>query len=178
MKLRREARPPHVLHKLISALLRISHWLEDLALVAILSALMLLAASQIILRLGFDYGFVWSDELLRLLVLWIAMLGSLAASRERKHIRIDVLSRFLPERGKLVAGAATDLFAAVVCGVLAWHTARFVRDAREFGDTLLGDWPAWPFQLVMPVVFGLIATRYGLFGLRRVVGLATRKGSA
>jgi TRAP-type C4-dicarboxylate transport system permease small subunit len=50
----------------------------------------------------------------------------------------------------------------VVCGLLAWFSLRFVRDSREFGDVLLGDLPAWWFQLILPVGFGLIAYRYGV----------------
>jgi TRAP-type C4-dicarboxylate transport system permease small subunit len=64
-----------------------------------------------------------------------------------------------------------DAFTAAVCGVLAYYSWTFVRDSRAFGDTLLGDWPAWLFQLVLPVGFALIAYRYALGCLRRLVGV-------
>ena len=65
---------------------------EDTLLVLILSAMILLAAGQIILRNFLDIGFIWGDELLRMLVLWLAVAGALAASRSDKHISIDVLN--------------------------------------------------------------------------------------
>ena len=58
---------------------------------------MLLAVAQIVLREAFSTGFVWADELLKLLVLWLAMVGSVAASRDNRHIRIDALSHILPD---------------------------------------------------------------------------------
>ncbi len=73
---------------------------EDAVLVVILSGMILLAAGQIVLRNFFDIGFIWSDEALRMMVLWLAVAGAVAASRNDKHINIDVLDRFLPGRCK------------------------------------------------------------------------------
>ena len=67
-----------------------------------------LAALQIVLRYGFDSGIAWADPLLRVLVLWLGLLGALAATRDRRHITIDVLSRMLPARAKAAADAATS----------------------------------------------------------------------
>ena len=72
---------------------------EDAVLVIILTAMILLAASQIVLRNFFNFGFIWADEMLRMLVLWIAVAGAVAASRTDKHINISILDRFLPDRG-------------------------------------------------------------------------------
>lgn len=143
------------------------HWLsrlgkaaEDAALVLLLGAMILLATTQIIMRNGFDAGFIWADETLRLMVLWLAMAGAVAASRADKHISIDVLSRFLPLRGRALARIVTNLFTSGICGLLAWHSWRFVSQSREFEDTLLGNMPAWWFQVVMPVAFALMSWRY------------------
>ena len=132
----------------------------------LLAAMILLAAGQIVLRNFFGVGFIWSDEALRLLVLWVAVAGAVAASRSDKHINIAVLDRFLPGR----LGAAKDLlvhaFTAGICGLVAWHGYLFVRTSREYGDMLLGGVPAWLVQLILPLGFGLICYRYGLFSLR------------
>ena len=66
---------------------------EDALLVLILSSMILLAAGQIVLRNVLDIGFIWGDEALRLMVLWLAVAGAVAASRTDKHINIDVLDR-------------------------------------------------------------------------------------
>lgn len=148
---------------------------ENALLVVILTGMILLAFGQILLRNVFDTGFVWSDELLRLMVLWLAMVGAVAASRENKQIKIDVLSRFLPARAQLVSQALTALFASGVCGIIAWHAFRFVAESREFGDVLFVSTPAWYFQAILPIGFALIAYRYALRTISSLVTLFQRK---
>jgi len=140
-------------------------------LVLILSGMILLATSQIILRNFFGFGFIWADELLRMLVLWIAVAGAVAASRTDKHINIAVLDRFLPDKIGLVVKVIVDLFTAAVCLVVTWYSINFVQTSYEYQDVLMGNVPAWILQLVMPVGFGLISWRYLLFALKRLPSL-------
>jgi len=149
---------------------RLGTAVEDGVLVLILSVMILLATAQILLRNFFDFGFIWSDELLRLLVLWLAMAGAVAASRKDRHISIAVLDRFLPDGLKRATRLFLDLFTATVCGLLAWYAFAFVRDSYQYGDTLLGNVPAWIPQAVLPLGFGLITWRYLLFALRGISG--------
>ncbi len=154
-------------------LLQLGRWLEDSLLVAILIGMIGLASVQIILRNGFDSGLIWADELLRILVLWVAMAGAMVASRADRHLRIDVLARLMPIRPRLTVGALVDMFTAAVAGLVAWHAWRFVMESREYEDVLLGDLPAWWFQTILPLGFGLIALRYALFSLWRAWAAAS-----
>ncbi len=143
---------------------------EDAVLVLILGSMVLLAATQILLRNFFDIGFMWSDELLRLLVLWLAVAGAVAASRKNRHISIAVLDRFVPLSLQRLSKIILDLFTASVCGLVSWHSAAFVRTSHEYGDTLLGNVPAWIPQIILPLGFGLITWRYLIFALRGISG--------
>jgi len=155
----------------LSRLERAGRVAEDAFLVTILSSMILLAAGQIVLRNLFNVGFIWGDEALRLMVLWIAVAGAVAASRNDKHITIDVLDRFLPGRIKSAKNVLIHGFTAVISGILTWYSLQFVRTSYEFADVLLGGIPAWLLQLILPVGFGLIAYRYALFVIRDAHGL-------
>ncbi|MBT8048947.1 MAG: TRAP transporter small permease [Xanthomonadales bacterium] len=144
---------------------------EDALLVVILSSMILLAAAQIVMRNFFDFGFIWSDELLRMLVLWIAVGGAVAASRNDKHINVAVLDRFLPDAVKAVTRVVIHVFTAVICGVVAWHSFKFVQTSHEYGDLLMGGVPAWLPQLILPIGFGLICYRYALFAASGLIRL-------
>ncbi|MBK6758569.1 MAG: hypothetical protein IPG70_13625 [Moraxellaceae bacterium] len=63
----------------IQRVLYVVHRLEDSILVALLLAMIVLAVTQIALRNGFDTGITWADALLRVMVLWIALLGAMVA---------------------------------------------------------------------------------------------------
>ena len=139
---------------------RLGTAIENAALVILLGALILLAVLQIVLRVFFSFGFVWADELVRLLVLWIALVASIAASRGNRHLRIDILSHFVAEKYARVPRIIVDAFAAVMCGILAWHSWRYLNLVVEFGDTVLVDLPAWIAYALLPVSFALMCYRF------------------
>jgi TRAP-type C4-dicarboxylate transport system permease small subunit len=150
---------------------------EDALLVLLLGGMIVLAAGQIVLRNFLNIGFIWSDEALRMLVLWIAVAGAVAASRSDKHINIPVFDRFLPGRLGRLKDLVIHAFTAGICGVVAWHGLQFVRSSHEFGDVLLGGVPAWLLQLVLPAGFGLLCYRYALFSAKDLAGLLRGQAS-
>ncbi|MBS3954942.1 MAG: TRAP transporter small permease [Methylomicrobium sp.] len=139
--------------------------LEDLTLVTILAAMILLAIGQVVLRNMWGSGFVWADPLLRILVLWIALLGAMAATRDRNHISIDILSKFLPDYLKKPSQFLTHLFTSVICGLLSWQGLRLVlMDYRE-ATLAFASVPAWICELIIPFGFGIISLRFFLYAV-------------
>jgi TRAP-type C4-dicarboxylate transport system permease small subunit len=136
------------------------HRIEDFVLAMLLGTLVLLAPLQIVLRNFFDSGWVWADPFLRVLVLWIALLGALAASRQDKQISVDVVSKFLSTRANAIVGVILGLFTALVCALVAYHSSLFVMAERDFGSKAFGDVPAWACQIVIPFSFAMIAARH------------------
>jgi len=133
---------------------------EDGLMALLLTAMILLAAGQILLRNLFDTGIIWADPTLRMLVLWITLMGAVAASREHRHIRIDLFSRYLSKKHNAYAQSVIDLFTASVCGMIAWHAGRFVYFEWQDGTQLFGTIPAWLGEVVMPLGFGVMTLRF------------------
>jgi len=152
---------------------RAGSFFETVLLVTLLSSLMLLAVGQIVLREIFSTGFVWADELIKLMVLWLAMVGSIAACRDNRHIRIDALSHLLPGLAVEITRAIVDVFAAAVCGVIAWHTWRYLQVEIEYQDTVLINIPAWIAHSVLPVAFLLISFRFVVLVIKQVGRIVT-----
>ena len=144
---------------------------ENFALVTLLAGMILLAVGQILLREVFSTGYVWADELLKLMVLWLAMVGSIAACRDNRHIRIDVLSHLLPDSIVKVTQMLVDIFAAAVCGVLAWQAYRYLQIEIEFEDTVLIDTPSWLAHMIMPIAFAVISYRFAVNVLKKLHAL-------
>ena len=146
----------------LARLVRILTWAENTLLITMLALMVLLAAAQILLRNFLDMSIFGADQLLRLLVLWVAFMGAVAASREGQHIHVDVIARWLPGRVKAGVGALTDLFTLVVCLLLAWQALRFMQSARDSGEMAFGSLPVWVAETILPLAFTLIALRYAL----------------
>jgi TRAP-type C4-dicarboxylate transport system permease small subunit len=149
----------------LGGVLGLLHRLEDGLLALVLGLLVLLAPLQLFLRNFFDAGISWGDPLLRVLVLWVGMLGALAATRGRRQISIDVLAHVSGERLQSGVGVVTSLFTALVCAVVAYHSARFVASEMEYAAAAFAGVPAWTCEIVIPVAFGLIALRYALYSI-------------
>lgn len=146
----------------------IGRCVEDVLLATLLSAMILLAGWQIVQRNLLGGGMIWGDQLLRLLVLWLGLLGAMAASRDDRHIAIDLLLRFVAARFKPAMKVFLHLFTAIICALLAWYCWSFVQMEREFATKVLGGLPAWWFELILPLGFGVMSLRY-LGHLRRIL---------
>ncbi|MEE9496210.1 MAG: TRAP transporter small permease [Desulfobacterales bacterium] len=149
------------------------HRIEDGILVAILTLIIGLAAFQILLRNFFGAGIVWGDMLVRVLVLWIGLVGAMVAARQNKHISIDLVARYLPRRFNLPVKAFVELFVAVVCTLAAFYSYVFVRSEFYDGGPAFGQVPVWVCEAIMPVAFGVMALRYLMMSLIKFNAILT-----
>ena len=137
-------------------------WLEDGLLVGLFVLMVGTAVSQILMRNLLGGGIVWGEILVRILVLWIGLVGAMVASRKGKHISIDVLNRYLPPRAKGIAKVGVELFTALVCAIAAFYSLRFVLVDFDEGGLAFAQVPVWLCESVIPVAFSVIALRHFL----------------
>ncbi|MEJ2059752.1 MAG: TRAP transporter small permease [Gammaproteobacteria bacterium] len=156
---------------MFTRLLRIIERIEDGLLALMLSGMILLACLQIILRNVFDSGLLWADPVLQIMLLWLTLLGAIAASRDDKHIRIDVLTSRLAPRPRAAVNAATALFTAAVCAIIAWQAGRLLVGDYHAHSLAFGQFPAWVVELILPFGFALITLRYLILTQRHLLQL-------
>lgn len=147
----------------MKTLLRIDRFIavvETALVVFLLGSMVLLSFTQVILRNVFSTGLIWADTFLRQLVLWVAFLGGSLAVQNRRHLNIDVLTRFMSERGKKMARLATDLFAGALSLLFFEASLEFVRNEMAQATTLFLEIPTWYFQLIIPIGYGLLSFRF------------------
>jgi len=147
---------------------RIGLLAENTLLILVLASMLGIAVWQIFSRNVFSGGFFWADEYLRLAVLWVAFIGSIAAARDHRHLRIDLLSRLLPASFTRWTDFIADLATVVVCMILAWYSLQFVSESFEYKDQAFGKLPLWWFQSILPVDFLLIGFRYAVWAMKRL----------
>ena len=155
---------------LFAAAARAWNAIEQSALALLVMGIVVLAAAQIILRNFFKTGLPWSEPVLGLSLLWLTLLGALAATGAGRHISIDLASHLFPPRARRAAAALVNLFAAVVCGFLAHAAIRFCAFQREMATPGALGVPAWKLYLVAPVCFALMALRFAAKAERDAAG--------
>jgi C4-dicarboxylate transporter DctQ subunit len=157
-----------VIKRLLGRLEKAGTAIETAMLVSMLTAMMLVAVGQIVMREAFGTGFGWADELVRLMVLWLAMIGSIAACRENRHIRIDALGHVLPDMAVKLIRILVDVFATIVCVVISIQAWRYLQIEIEYDVRVLVDTPAWIAHSIMPAAFALMAYRFLVGALKQV----------
>lgn len=134
--------------------------MEEILLVSLLSLMILLGFLQILFRNVISVGLIWIDPLLRHLVLWVALLGASVATREDRHITIDLLSKHLNRKTLPWVLKGIHLFSAIICLLLVYPAIRFVQEESLVGKTLALEIPLWVSQSVMPVMLLVLGLRF------------------
>jgi TRAP-type transport system small permease protein len=98
---------------------------------------------------------IWTDEVARLLMVWLACLGWMLASRRRSHIRVRYFLDKLPLAWQPPAERVMQA-AIVLFGLLtAWYAAHLVERNWEIEATSLAFSISWMY---VPLVLAGIAT--------------------
>lgn len=134
--------------------------LEEILLAIFLTFMVLLGLLQILCRNLLSVGLFWIDPLLRHLVLWVALLGASAATRQDRHISIDLLSGRLSGRAKTWLWAAIYFISAGTCFLLVPPSIRFVLSEYQVGKPLAFGIPIWVSQSIIPLMLAVIGFRF------------------
>jgi len=131
-------------------------------LVAAFALMLGLAAVQVFLRFFLQTGILWGDVAARNLVIWVGFFGAYLATREDKHFRIDVLTRFLPPRWRSGLSALSDLFVAAVCFFLLQASLRFVEEGFDREAIAFLGIPQYLLAMIVPAGFALMIVQFVL----------------
>jgi len=142
--------------------------LEEALLVCMVFGMVLLGALQIFFRNVISIGMVWVDPLMRHLVLWIALLGASIATREDRHITIEILPARLSQAARSRIRGGLQLFSSLVCLVLVYPAIRFVLDDYDPGEYLAFGIPLWVSQIIMPAGWLVLGIRFLFQGCRNL----------
>ena len=146
--------------KILKSIESVLNKIEGAMLIFLLLVMLFMAFGQVVLRNFFSGGLVWGDILLRHLVLWIGFLGAALATSGERHLNIDILTRYLPERLRGAVAALSNVFAAAVCFFLFRASLTFIGFEIVNKNTVFADIPSWFAQIIIPIGFGLLTFHF------------------
>ena len=108
----------------------------------------------------------WTEEVARMMVAWMAMLGTGACLREGGHVAVGALVNSVSPRVKVVLLALRDVAVMTTAGVLAWAGMRFAMLNAEQESAALEIPMAIPYSAmaVGAVLLALVLTLARLGG--------------
>lgn len=136
--------------------IRLTQWVTralETVIVLCLALMAILVFGNVVLRYAFDSGIAVSEELARLLFVWLIFLGAILASRQHAHIGFDTLVKSLPTKWKKAAITLTGflmLGACVIFVIGGWQQTVINLDNSY---PVLGISYAWLYGVA--IVFGI-----------------------
>ncbi len=92
---------------------------EQAVLFAILVIVVLTASTHAILEKATHQGLWWSFDVIRGGTFSMAMIGAAYATQQQRHLAMDLISKKLLPRNRLVLASILEIFTIVVCVMLA-----------------------------------------------------------
>ncbi|VEH68172.1 sialic acid TRAP transporter permease protein SiaT-2 [Rodentibacter pneumotropicus] len=115
--------------------------------------------AQILSRQVFQAPLIWSEELAKLLFVYVGMLGISVAVRKQEHVYIDFLTNLMPAKVRKISNTFVQLiifvciFFFIHFGIRSFNSASFPIDA------LGGISEKWIFA-ALPVIAALMMIRF------------------
>jgi len=145
--------------------------IEKSLVVFALFALIAISFTEVIARNFFKVGFVWIEEFMRVLVLWLAFLGGALCSEYARHMRVDVFLHYARGKWKKYVNIIGNTFIFVICFVLFVASIKYIGYQMEANVSLiLHGVPDWVIGLIMPYFFAVTILRAMLNIARDLLG--------
>ena len=126
---------------------------------------MLFTVSAGIVSRGVGHPFSWTDEASGYLMVWLACLGWMIATRRGAHIRIRYFQDKLAATPWRWTEVCIQLALVLFGGVVAWYSVHLVRTNADIEAMALPLSAAWLYVPLLPA--SLLTAAQGLVDLRQ-----------
>lgn len=136
----------------------------------LLAAIVLLVFVSAIMR-SVGHPVIWSIDMAQLLFIWLCFFGAVRALRDKAHIGIDLIIRFLPHGLRLGVETILSVITLIFLGLLSYEGTKlaFSNMQRQFGDSGLSYFwvtiavPVGCVLLAIALVYNMVKA-YGNLG--------------
>ena len=107
----------------------------------------------------------WTDEISGFLMVWLACMGWIIATRHGTHIRIRLLQDRLPGVAWRISELLIQGVVAVIGGVVAWKSIHLIQVNADIEALALPISTAWMYAPLLPA--GLVTLVQAIADMRR-----------
>ncbi|MCD6582059.1 MAG: TRAP transporter small permease [Desulfuromusa sp.] len=130
------------------------NWLIERICALLVGVMVVIIWFEVIERYFLHWGFTWTEELSRYVMIWAALLAISCGAFYREHIGLDIVGRFLPEKWARILSISLDLISIAFFLFLAWYGIGMAKSglgqyATIFGMTMVVPFAAVPISSVL-----------------------------
>jgi TRAP-type mannitol/chloroaromatic compound transport system permease small subunit len=96
--------------------------------------IVVLMATNVLLRYLFNTGSVWSQELEWHLLVPLILFGTSYALRHGDHVRVDIVYGKFSDRTKVIVDLVSAILCVVISALFIWFSLHYVQQAYVIGE--------------------------------------------
>ena len=117
---------------------------EEAVICILLITTTLLVFVDVVMRFGFNAGFMWSQELTLHMSAWMVLFGSSYGLKVGSHIGMDAFIKIFPSIGRRILTAIAAIGAIIYCGLIFYGSWIYLAKMKMIGIDLEDiPIPAW-----------------------------------
>lgn len=126
--------------------------------IVVLVMMMLMTVSDVFARYVFNKPILGTAELIQFMMVTLAFLAMVVITGVRGHIKVDLLSKYLPPMVKTSTEGIYSFFGIIIFALISWQNFIQVNEMQRTSRySNLLDIPYSPFYFILAVSCGLIA---------------------
>lgn len=94
----------------------------EAVLAALLLGMVIMVATNVVLRYGFNRGLTFSEEMSRYFFVWLTFIGAVLAFKDHGHIGVETLVGRLNRTGRIICMALSNILIIFASGVFFYGT--------------------------------------------------------
>jgi C4-dicarboxylate transporter DctQ subunit len=141
--------------------LRILNRIEEAAICLLLVATTALVFIDVVMRFGFNAGFLWSQELTLLMSAWFVLLGASYGLKVGAHIGMDAFVKLFPAVGRRILTGIGCVLGIIYCGLILKGSWLYLKKVKMIGIGMedLPGLPTWIAHGMLIVGFVFLTIR-------------------
>lgn len=125
-------------------LMRFINRAEEAIICILLITTTLLVFLDVVMRFGFNSGFMWSQELTLHMSAWMVLFGASYGLKVGSHIGMDAFVKLFPRTGRRILTAIAAVMALIYCGLIFYGSWIYLKKMKMIGIDLEDiPIPAW-----------------------------------
>jgi len=145
-----------------------------LLIASLMMAAIVINFANVIARHVFSAPFIWAEEILIYIIVWMVFFGGAVVSWDGRQLRMDLLSSSLQGvPGKIVNGIAI-LILCILCVFMIIHSSEVIRTFVDTGQTSIAtEVPMVVPHIAIPIGFTLILLGALIRFRKHLAGIST-----
>jgi C4-dicarboxylate transporter DctQ subunit len=133
---------------------------EEAVICILLVLTTLLVFIDVIMRFGFNSGFMWSQELTLHMSAWMVLFGASYGLKVGSHIGMDSFVKLFPRTGRRILTGIAAIMALGYCGLIFYGSWIYLKKMKLIGIELEDmPIPAWLAHGMLVVGFAFLIIR-------------------